>query len=218
MSRRLLPVADPTFPRTANVILPPEHPVWALGSAEEAACMLADSGTGFRFASCCGWSDRCSAGCAPLSLTSRSMTSSAQTRPPRLRRAHRVPPPRRAARRSGLVAILSTRVLSLGAFPAPCYSPRQQLLLPKAERPPRDRRETAERPPRYTAPAAPGAGVRGHLHRLGAVSEPPRSRLAPAGGGCAGGRRHPRLPARHWAGSQLGALGRGHARRGARRR
>ena len=56
MSRRLLPVADPTFPRTANVILPPEHPVWALGSAEEAACMLADSGTGFRFASCCGWS------------------------------------------------------------------------------------------------------------------------------------------------------------------
>jgi len=30
----LLPVADPSFPRTANVILPPEHPVWGLESAE----------------------------------------------------------------------------------------------------------------------------------------------------------------------------------------
>ena len=30
----LLPVADPNFPRTANVILPPEHAVWDLKSGE----------------------------------------------------------------------------------------------------------------------------------------------------------------------------------------
>ena len=36
----LLPVADPKFPRTANVILPPEHPVWGLESAEDVRSWL----------------------------------------------------------------------------------------------------------------------------------------------------------------------------------
>jgi len=85
MSRRLLPVADPTFPRTANVILPPEHPVWALGSAEEVL----------------GW----------LRATF-----------PHLPVDDVVSADEAAAFAAG----------APGAFPAPCYSPRQQLLLPKA--------------------------------------------------------------------------------------
>lgn len=81
----LLPVADPTFPRTANVILPPEHPVWALGSAEEVL----------------GW----------LRATF-----------PQLPVDDVVSADEAAAFAAG----------APGAFPAPCYSPRQQLLLPKA--------------------------------------------------------------------------------------
>lgn len=36
----LLPVADPAFPRTANVILPPEHPVWQLDTSETVLAWL----------------------------------------------------------------------------------------------------------------------------------------------------------------------------------
>ena len=39
----LLPVADPTYPRTANVILPPGHPVWDLKTASAVRGWLTDT-------------------------------------------------------------------------------------------------------------------------------------------------------------------------------
>lgn len=81
----LLPVADPEFPRTANVILPPEHPVWALRSGDEVL----------------GW----------------------------LRSTFKQLPVDDVISADEAAAFADG---SPGAFPAPCYSPRQQLLLPKA--------------------------------------------------------------------------------------
>ena len=81
----MLPVADPLFPRTANVILPPEHPVWSLGSGDAVL----------------GWL-RATFPHLPIDevISADEAAAFAEGAP--------------------------------GAFPAPCYSPRQQLLLPKA--------------------------------------------------------------------------------------
>lgn len=81
----ILPVADPDYPRTANVILPPEHPVWSLETPEEVKAWLG--------------------GTFPQ-LPVDDVISEDEARS----FADGVP----------------------GAFPAPCYSPRQQLLLPKS--------------------------------------------------------------------------------------
>ena len=78
----LLPVADPSFPRTANVILPPEHPVWRLDTAEDVR----------------GWL-RATFPAVPIDEIVDDAEASAFA--------------------SG----------TPGAFPAPCYSPRQHLLL-----------------------------------------------------------------------------------------
>jgi len=81
----LLPVADPRFPRTANVILPPEHPVWGLKSAEDVRSWL-----------------RATFPALPMDeIVDASEAAAFATGRP-------------------------------GAFPAPCYSPCQQLLLPRA--------------------------------------------------------------------------------------
>lgn len=81
----LLPVADPSFPRTANVILPPEHPVWALNSAEKVRAWLDDTFPA-----------------TPMRdiVDEEEASAFAECRP--------------------------------GAFPAPCFAPKQHLLLPKA--------------------------------------------------------------------------------------
>lgn len=81
----LLPVADPSYPRTANVILPPEHPVWELESAEAVR----------------GWLRETFPHLPTDSFISEDEAESFASERP-------------------------------GAFPAPCYSPRQHLLLPKA--------------------------------------------------------------------------------------
>ena len=81
----LLPVADPTFPRTANVILPPQHPVWSLDDSDAVKEWL--SGTFPQL---------------PIdAIISEDEADSFANGEP-------------------------------GAFPAPCYSPKQFLLLPSA--------------------------------------------------------------------------------------
>ena len=81
----LLPVADPKFPRTANVILPPEHPVWGLESAEDVRSWLRATFTAL-----------------PMDeIVDASEAAAFATGRP-------------------------------GAFPAPCYSPCQYLLLPRS--------------------------------------------------------------------------------------
>lgn len=79
----LLPVADPNFPRTANVILPPNHPVWALKTAEAVREWLRATFP---------------------SLPIDEIVDDAEAE------AFAAGDP--------------------GTFPEPCYSPRQQLLLP----------------------------------------------------------------------------------------
>ena len=81
----LLPVADPNFPRTANVILPPEHKVWGLSSAAAVSDWLRETFPA-----------------SPIDeIVSEDEAAAFATATP-------------------------------GAFPAPCYSPKQHLLLPKA--------------------------------------------------------------------------------------
>jgi len=81
----LLPVANPVYPRTANVILPPSHPVWGLASGGEVKGWLKETFPQL-----------------PVDevISDEEAESFAQ--------------------------------LDGGAFPAPCYSPEQQLLLPGA--------------------------------------------------------------------------------------
>ena len=81
----LLPVADPAYPRTANVILPPKHPVWSLDGGAAVRGWLADTFPHL-----------------PVNeiVSAEEAEDFASATP--------------------------------GAFPAPCYSPRQQLVLPKA--------------------------------------------------------------------------------------
>ena len=81
----LLPVADPTYPRTANVILPPEHAVWKLDGGAAVRRWLADTFP---------------------HLPIDEIVSEAEA--------------------------ADFAAAAPGAFPAPCYVPRQQLLLPSA--------------------------------------------------------------------------------------
>ena len=81
----LLPVADPSFPRTANVILPPEHPVWGLESAEAVREWL---------------------GATFPTLPVDAVVDAEEA-----------------------AAFVDGRP---GAFPSPCYSPQQQLMLAEA--------------------------------------------------------------------------------------
>ena len=81
----LLPVADPEFPRTANVILPPGHPVWSLDSVEAVRSWLSKTFP---------------------ALPTADIVSDEEAR-----------------------AFVDGRP---GSFPAPCYSPKQHLLLPNA--------------------------------------------------------------------------------------
>jgi len=82
----LLPVADETYPRTANVILPPDHPVWALESADAVK----------------SW----------------------------LRETFPTIPLEDAVSADEAAAFASARA---GAFPAPCYVPKQTLTLPSGQ-------------------------------------------------------------------------------------
>lgn len=81
----MLPVANETYPRTANVILPPDHPVWSLSSVEAVREWL-----------------KATFPQLPIDeIVSKEEANEFVAGKP-------------------------------GVFPAPCYTPRQQLLLPSA--------------------------------------------------------------------------------------